>query len=272
MSVVSTKALYAEIYREDGHDYGDFAGEEAHPDQVAVMRRYLAAYSIPEDATVLEVGCGLARLNHIHPGWCGVEYSSTAIRLAKRRYGNGLNVVEGDARDLPVVSDSIDILFTFAALEHVPAVEGAFAEITRVVKPGGVAVLSPAWNCRPWTVRKLHQRPYRELSLYEKIGKILIPLRNHLLFRMLCSIPARAWREARLRIKSAVNLDYRSLDPDFSLWERYGHDSDDDAFVSIDAHAAIIYFLSRGWRCESHPNFIRRFGCRGEEIVVSKPI
>ena len=269
---VTTKAIYAEVYREDGHDYGDFAGGgEAHPDQAAMMLRYVAAYNVTEADAVLEVGCGLARLSALHPGWRGIEYSATAIELAKRRYGDDLNIVEGDARDLPVASNSIDILFSFAALEHVPEVEKAFAEIERVVKPGGVALLSPAWNCRPWTVKKLQRRPYSELGLAEKLGKLLIPLRNNLFFRLLCSLPSRLWRELSLLERRPVPLDYRTLKPDFSLWERYGHESDDDAFVSIDAHAGIVFFVSRGWRCDSHPNFLKRFACRGEEIVVVKP-
>jgi len=273
MTAANTKAIYREVYREDGHDYGDFAGGgEAHPEQAALMRHCLDRYAIGPGAAVLEIGCGLARLNDIHPGWRGIEFSVTAISLAKRRYGENLAIVEGDARELPVVSSSIDALFSFAALEHVPEVERAFGEIERVLKPGGVAVLLPAWNCRPWTVKKLQQRPYSELSLSEKLGKALIPLRDHIVFRLLGSLPARLRRELRLLMRGPIVLDYRALSPDFSLWERYEHISDDDAFISIDAHAAIIYFVSRGWSCPSHPTFGARFGCRGGEVIIVKPV
>lgn len=77
--------------------------------------------------------------------------------------------MQGDARDLPVPSGSVDFLFSFATLEHVPRVEEAFAEIDRVLAPNGLSLLCPAWNCRPWTVKKLQQRKYCELSLFDKM-------------------------------------------------------------------------------------------------------
>jgi hypothetical protein len=71
--------------------------------------------------------------------------------------------------------------------------------------------------------------------------------------------------------KQNIPLDYKPLQPDFKLWEKYPHISDDDAFVSMDAHAAITYFSSRGWKIISHPSFINRLFCRGDEVVIQKP-
>lgn len=270
-ATIDTKAIYTEVYRADGHDYGSAHDGEMDPAQFNEIRGWIQRLGISEDASVLEVGCGLGHLHVCHPGWRGVEYSTTAVELARKRHGDSLPILEGDARNLPVVSESIDLLYTFAAFEHVPQLEKAFAEVERVVKPGGVAVIGVAWNCRPWTVKKLQQRPYSELSLSEKIGKWLIPLRNNLYFRMFCSIPARLWREIRMAAGMRLPLEYSDLHPDFTLWDRYEHISDDDAFVKIDAHSGINYFVSRGWACVSHPGFMRRFGCRGSEIVVIKP-
>lgn len=273
MTVIDTKAIYSEVYRAEGYDYGSAARKEnlGVPGHVEVLKRWIKHFGLHDDARLLEVGCGLGHLHRYFPGWAGVEYSTTAVDLAKVRYP-GLNIVEGDARDLPADDNSVDMYASFAALEHVPHIEKAFAEVERVVRPGGVALLNPAWNCRPWTVKKLKERPYGELSVSAKIGKFLIPLRNNLIFRMFCSIPSRAWREVRLLIGGTMDLDYRPLEPDFSLWERFGHDSDDDAFINIDAHAAIAYFVSRGWACISHPTLASRFSCRGEEVVLVKPV
>ena len=212
------------------------------------------------------------RLHKCHPNWRGFEYSSTAVELAKQLHGKSLNIFEADARHLPMPSNSVDLLFSLAALEHIPQVEKAFLEIERVIKPGGLAILGPAWNCRPWTVKKLQQRPYSELAVSEKAGKFLIPLRNNLIFRLICSVPSRVIGEGRLLLSSkGVALRYRKLEPDFKLWEKYSHISDDDAFVCLDAHAALVYFASRKWTTESHPNFARRFSCRAEVIIVRKP-
>lgn len=273
--MINTKQLYSDVYKTDGHDYGSFENQKKMRErpnaQLDIIKKYLNKHKIPDDAVVIEIGCGLGHLNSSHPNWKGFEYSNTALTLAKDIYGNNLNIFEGDARALPVESSTVDFVFSFAALEHIPEVENAFKEIERILKPNGIAVLSPAWNCRPWTVKKLEQRSYSELKISEKISKLFIPLRNNIIFRMLCSIPVRLLREVKLSIKKCpLPLEYLKLEPDFSLWEKYEHISDDDAFVSIDAHAALIYFSSRGWVCYSHQNIFKRFTCRGEEIVVSK--
>jgi hypothetical protein len=160
---------------------------------------------------------------------------------------------------------------SFDTLEHIPDVEKAFDEIVRIMKPGGTAFLMPAWNCRSWTVKKLPMRRYSELFLSEKIGKFLIPLRDNLYFRLACSLPARLGREARVLLGRKVPIDYHKLSPDFSLWARYDHTAD-DAFAATDAHAALAYFVSRGWKTPSHPTFWKRFSCRDEAIVVQKAV
>jgi SAM-dependent methyltransferase len=213
----------------------------------------------------------LGHLHICHKNWRGFEYSGAAVQLAKERYGQTLNITEADARALPLENGSVDFLASFDTLEHIPDVEKAFDEIVRIMKPGGTAFLMPAWNCRSWAVKKLQMRPYSELSLSEKIGKFLIPLRDNLYFRLGCGLPGRLGREVRLLLGREVPIEYRKLSPDFSLWTRYDHAADDDAFAAIDAHAGLAYFVSCGWKTPSHPSFWKRFSCRGEAIVVQKP-
>lgn len=124
------------------------------------------------------------------------------------------------------------------------------------MKPGGIAVLSPAWNCRAWTVKKLQQRPFSELRFRDRVGKALIPIRENLIFRMFCALPLRMKREIMFLSRKRVSLEYRPLTPDFSLWDRYPHIADDDAFASIDAHAALTYFASRHGKVISHPTIV----------------
>lgn len=267
----STKGLYDAVY-EPTHvsQYGHQQIEGRNTRLLACVKDYIQRLQIHDAANVLEIGAAFGGLHTVHPNWRGVEYSRSAIRRGKEIFGADLNVVEADARALPVADGSIDFLFSFATLEHIPRLEEVFQEIERVLKPGGYALLSPAWNCRAWTVKKLQQRPYAELTLSEKIGKWLIPLRDSLPFRLLCSLPGRIRRELRLALGAPVALEYRRLQPDFSLWDRYPHISDDDAFVSIDAHAALTYFRAMGWRLLSHPTFFSRFASRGAEIVLQK--
>ncbi len=272
--VFDSKCIYNKVYEKtETVNYGSIGCDvsERFAPQLQFIVDQIERLGIGPEAFVVEVGCGLGRLRSCHPNWCGIEYSGTAVQQVKEMLGEQVPILEGDARKLPLERDSVDMYFSFATLEHVPNVEAAFSEIERVVRRGGFAILWPAWNCRPWTVKKLQQRPHKELSFANKAGKFLIPVRELLVFRFLCSFPARFRREIEFALgKHEVALDYAPLQPDFSLWDRYPHIADDDAFVSMDAHAALIYFASRNWTLISHPTFFRRLTCRGEAIIVRK--
>ena len=271
VNVTDTKELYTDIYRTDGHDYGNTSAFRTRH-LLGMVNKWISQLDLKDDAVVIEIGAALGQLSGSHQNWRGFEYSATAVQLAKEIHGPSFNISEADARDLPLETNSVDFVYSFATLEHIPEIEKVFLEIERIVKPGGVAMLAPAWNCRSWTVKKLQQRPYSELPVIDKLGKFFIPLRNNLVFRMLGSMPSRIYREIKLVLGAPVSLDYKKLEPDFSLWEKYPHISDDDAFVSIDAHAALAYFVAKKWEILSHTSFISRFMCRGEEVVVRKPI
>ena len=67
-----------------------------------------------------------------------------------------------------------------------------------------------------------------------------------------------------------MSFRYTRLYPDYRLWGKYPTAADDDAVVDMDAHSAIIYFLSRGYKCVTHDNFFKRFFCRGSHVVLKK--
>jgi len=267
------KKFYNTVY--EANHFLNYSGSEESlgpriKEHEKILIRWMEKCQVSEDALVLEVGCGMGYLNKCHKNWRGVEYSFTAARRAKELFGRNLKIYEGDARQLPIKTGSIDFLFSFSTLEHVPKIELAFEEISRVLRTGGIALIAPAWNCRPWTVKKLQIRPYSELPVMNKLEKAIIPVRNKLAWRALFSLPGRLKREALLLSNYKCGLNYRNLSPDLSLNEKYPHISDDDAFVSIDAHAALAYWVSRGFKSLSHPGFSRRMMVRGEEIVVQK--
>lgn len=266
-----TKSLYDKLYTEgDISDYACHQLDEKSVQQSESIRRSLKALKVADTAIVVEVGAGLGGNNAVHPLWLGIEYSETAVARGKKAFGPQLNLAQGDARALPLADESVDFLFSFSTYEHVPKVERAFAEIERVLKPRGYAVIHPAWNCRSWTVKKLQQRPYSELSMLEMLGKLLIPIRESLVFRAITALPGRLYRELRLALGQVLPLSYTPLAPDFALLSRYPHISDDDAFVSMDAHAAMAYFKSRRFRILSHESFLQRFLCRADAVVIQK--
>src|SRR6266496_958439 len=91
----------------------------------------------------LEIGSGQGALQGLGENYTALDYSFTALR----DYVNPTHQrVCGTAEKLPFPDDSIGFIFSIAALEHVPNADLAFDEIHRVLKPGGVAYLHPAWH------------------------------------------------------------------------------------------------------------------------------
>ena len=95
----------------------------------------------------LDVGCGaglsLIRLaGHREIGRVvGLEPDPGALRLARRH--RGFKVIQGSALDLPFEPASLDVVTCFDVWQHLPAGgdRRAAAEMARVLRPGGVAVI-----------------------------------------------------------------------------------------------------------------------------------
>src|SRR5581483_7826543 len=101
---------------------------------------------LPDDArVVLDVGCafgyGTAALAAGGRRVIGVERSPDHIREAAQRFP-WLQVLEGDAEALPVADRSVDAVVMLDVLEHVPDPHAALVEAHRVLRPGGMIVLS----------------------------------------------------------------------------------------------------------------------------------
>jgi SAM-dependent methyltransferase len=58
----------------------------------------------------------------------------------------GLAATTGDATRMPFPDGSFDLVIAAEVLEHIPADQGAVDEISRVLRPGGIAAVTvPAW-------------------------------------------------------------------------------------------------------------------------------
>jgi SAM-dependent methyltransferase len=141
----------------------------------AILARELR--SLPGPGMAVDIGAaggGNTRVLVQH-GWQAlpIEYSTTASGVARSR---GLSVIRADARDLPVKSDSCGIVTAFDILEHIQEDYLAAAEIARVLRPGGTALIAVPCDMSLWSAHDEavgHVRRYTrpELSaLVEKGG------------------------------------------------------------------------------------------------------
>ncbi|MCY7334538.1 MAG: class I SAM-dependent methyltransferase [Pseudanabaena sp. CAN_BIN31] len=211
-------------------------------------------------SSVLEVGCGRGHYRHLHPNWIGTDYSEEGLRMIEDR-----PVFVSDAQDLSMVaSNSIDILWSITVLEHIPQPELALAEFERVLKPGGYLFLLPAWQCRWWDCFGISVRKYRDLPLHFRLIKLLLPFLNSIAYRSLTIMPLRLYRRfSSFLSQNSTSYYYRKLPADYeTFWI-----ADSDACSWLDAHETILWFISRGHTCISHPSAFKQILIRSGEVI-----
>lgn len=97
-------------------------------------------------STVLDLGCStgylLEDLSRAHPGACliGIDLVGAGLRKAHEHVPEA-RLLRADACALPLGDETVDCLLSANLLEHVPNDRGALAEMARVLRPGGRAVV-----------------------------------------------------------------------------------------------------------------------------------
>jgi malonyl-CoA O-methyltransferase len=133
-----------------------FAAAAAHYDGVAGLQRAVGAQllsRLPADASpawALDVGTGT--------GWCAaalvqrypaarvlaLDIAEPMLRAARQRVGvaPGRHYLGGDAEALPLADGSVDLVVSNLAVQWCADLAQAFREFRRVLKPGGLVLLS----------------------------------------------------------------------------------------------------------------------------------
>ncbi len=97
--------------------------------------------------SLLDVGCGVGSMQRYvlpHVGKSsGVDTEASAVEEAKRTFGEALSASHYDGHTLPFADNTFDVSFTVNVMHHVPppARERFMAEMLRVTRPGGLAVV-----------------------------------------------------------------------------------------------------------------------------------
>lgn len=92
---------------------------------------------------MLDVGCGTGYLMDLakRKGFKvrGIDASHGMLRKAKEKYPSlSGEIILSSADALPFPSDEFDLVVASGALCHIPAIEKAADEMSRVLKPGGI--------------------------------------------------------------------------------------------------------------------------------------
>jgi SAM-dependent methyltransferase len=119
-------------------------------------RRYELEPHIPEivqferwrSKDVLEIGPGPGtdgeRFARAGARYVGLDLSPESLRLARKRfelYDLDGEFHEQSATELPFEDDSFDLVYSHGVIHHIPAIKQVIAEIHRVLRPGGRALV-----------------------------------------------------------------------------------------------------------------------------------
>ena len=128
--------------------------------------RYRAIMGMASGFTqVLDVGCGSSRILGAIPGMIGLDIQLHKLRYS-RRYGNEL--VHGSIFELPFADASFDCVICSEVVEHIPAQEKPFDELTRVLKIGGRLILGTPdydrwrWRALEWVYARVSPGGYAD--------------------------------------------------------------------------------------------------------------
>jgi ubiquinone/menaquinone biosynthesis C-methylase UbiE len=152
MPAVPARVPLPEIIRH----FNQAAGDEEHFPSTIDPRIYhvqliLEHFGELNGKRVLDVGCGKGRFARVlgerFPGSAIVAFDLAEAML--RRVPAGISRCAGSMTALPLRSESFDFAYATESLEHAVDIEGAVAEMCRVVKPGGRIVIIDK-NAEQW--------------------------------------------------------------------------------------------------------------------------
>ena len=128
-----------ELFAPIGPSY-DRVGAALSLGQDPLWRRFLVS-RLPRGGRVLDVatGTGLVAAELIRRGFevTGVDQSAEMLDVARRRFGDKVELVEASADSLPFANDTFDHLTFTYLLRYVDDPGATLAELSRVVRAGG---------------------------------------------------------------------------------------------------------------------------------------
>jgi SAM-dependent methyltransferase len=116
--------------------------ESLDPRGPELLYDLVAGFGLPSGSVALDVGCGEGKhsmrlAERFAFTVTGIDPVERHIALARARAGAAVRFERGSAKELPVASATVDLVWCRDVLVHVADLERAYTEFRRVLKPGG---------------------------------------------------------------------------------------------------------------------------------------
>ncbi len=153
---------------------------DAYADQVLVAQALLAAIAPKTDPLILDVATGTGRVpllmasNAAFTGHVvGIDASSRMLSAAREKvtaqgFESMITLLRQDATRLPFPAAHFDVITCLEALEFMPDQAAVLAEMTRVLKPGGLLLTTIRIDTR-WMPSRTWSEPKMRAAL-EALG------------------------------------------------------------------------------------------------------
>lgn len=134
------------------------------------LHRYAMAKDFAAGKVVLDIACGEGYGSAVLAGAAacvyGVDISPDAIAHAKAKYQRpNVEFLTGRCADIPLADGAVDLVVSFETIEHHTEHKEMFAEIKRVLRPGGLMIMSSPDKLE-YTERANHANAYHVKELY----------------------------------------------------------------------------------------------------------
>lgn len=124
----------------------ELPGEDASSEQIERLHdRYYWARNYCENKDVLEVACGagqgLGYLKTIVRSLKAGDISEPTLKIARKHYGDRIQIDKFDAQKLPYEDDSFDVVLLYEAIYYLPSVDEFLLQCCRVLRKTGTLLI-----------------------------------------------------------------------------------------------------------------------------------
>lgn len=133
---------------------------------------------------ILDVGCGAGRLikflkNASVGEISAVDVSEEMIKIMKKKFPD-VEAVKADAQDLPFKDGTFDVVIATFMIVHLETLDKAFDEIYRVLKDGGIFIVTNVNQRKPPKLKTSEGETIVIKSSYHRPKDVIKALENNL--------------------------------------------------------------------------------------------